>query len=199
MGFLTERAFYKLIRPLRNRVSLLVGRAVVRATIEDGGRLYVKMSALQGETLDGPEIFQQYGQASRPHPEAEVIFVSVGGDRSHAVGIATEDERYRPKDLEVGESILYDDQEQMVAIRRDHIEIISSKKIIVDAPIVEVTANAVDVAATAVSITAETVKLDSSNIDIGGDGEEDAPAVARVGDQVDNGIIISGSDKMRCR
>jgi len=186
--------FAKFFEPWKRRIMLMIGRAIIHAATDQKGRMVLKLTALQAETLDGVELMQDYGFASRPLAGAEAVIASVMGERAGSVCVATEDKRYRPQDLKAGESILFDDQGQMVAIRRGYIEVISGQK-------VKVTAPSVEVIATDVTITATNINIDSSNLEFGGDGQTPAPAAARIGDQVQVGgqvgTIISGSAKMR--
>ena len=99
--------------------------------------------------------------------------VFAGGLRSHGLVIAVEDRRYRLRDLKDGEVALYDDLGQVVHLTRDGIRIATSKPL---------------------TIAAESVLVEAASIDLGGEG---GPAVARVGDTVEGGVITSGSDKVR--
>jgi len=114
----------KLTAPLRRRVLLMIGRAVLSA-VDDGKKLQeVQVTALAGEVHDGVERFQDYGFTSHPHPGAEAILLALGGNRNHSVIIAIDDRRYRLKALVEGEVALYDDQGQTVHIKRSglHLE-----------------------------------------------------------------------------
>lgn len=104
----------RAIEPLHNRILLMVGRAVIRAT-EDGKRLQeLQVEITKGELRSGVQFLSQYGIASRVHlPDAagdpEAVVVAVGGNRDHLMAIASEDRRHRPKGkLQPGEVILYD-------------------------------------------------------------------------------------------
>ena len=103
--------FDRLIGPLRRRVLLMVGRAVVRV-VDDSLKLQaVQVEALQGEVLDGIERWQEYGFSSVPHPGAEAIVAALGGQRQHSVVLAVEDRRYRVTGLEQGEVCIYTDED----------------------------------------------------------------------------------------
>lgn len=75
------------------------------------------------------ERFQTYGHTSVPKPPddaagakaAEVVIGFVAGDRSHPVLVATDDRRYRMKNLKSGEVATHDDQGQNVHVARDGI------------------------------------------------------------------------------
>lgn len=101
-------AIKKIIAPIQRRVVNMIARGTTsKATDEAKGlqRLQITLSAQ--EVLDGIERMQEYGFASRPLTGAETLAVFLGGDRSHGLVIATDDRRYRPKDLIEGETGLY--------------------------------------------------------------------------------------------
>ena len=101
----------RLIAPLRRRVLLMVGRAVL-TLVDDARRMQtVQVQALAGETLADVERVQQYGLTSHPHPGAECVVVSVGGMRQHPLVVAVDDRRHRPTGLAQGEVALYTDED----------------------------------------------------------------------------------------
>lgn len=132
---IAARQLSRLLEPIRRRLALLVTRAVVRL-VDDG----LKMQELQvtghaGETLDGVERFQDYGFTSRPHPGAEALLLAIGGHRAHAAAVAVDDRRYRPRDLQPGESMMYTDEGDLIRMRRGRIiEVIAGAKLDVTAP-----------------------------------------------------------------
>ena len=102
-----RREFERLSRPLRRRVMLMVGRAVL-AVVDDGRRMQaVQVEGLAGEILDGAERMQNYGFTSHPHPGAEALLLAVGGMRQHPIVAAVDDRRHRPTGLAEGEVCLY--------------------------------------------------------------------------------------------
>lgn len=135
-----ERAFHTL----RNRVLLLVGRAVLRAVAEGNGRQFVEFTALAGETKSKVQRVQQYGTNSVPKGGAEVIFVALGGNRDHPVAIVVDDPRYRPTDWEPGDSGLYNDDDTIIRLMGDEILIKASTKIRIETPRLEVTGDIID-------------------------------------------------------
>ena len=101
------RLFARALAPLRRRVLLTIGRAVLQL-VDDARKLQsVQVVALDGEVIDDAERFQQYGYTSHPHPGAEAVLLSVGGMRQHPIVIAVEDRRYRQTGLVEGEVCLY--------------------------------------------------------------------------------------------
>ncbi len=130
----------RALKPLSNRLALMVSRAVV-LLVNDGLKLQgLQVSLLADEVRDDVEHFQNYGFTSHPHPGAEAIAVSVQGSRDHVVVLAVEDRRYRLKGLQAGEVALYTDEGDQVVLRRGGIiEVKAATKLLVTAPLVEMT------------------------------------------------------------
>lgn len=89
----------------------------------------VEVRALHDEVLGVVERFQNYGFSSVPKPDdgagaAELIVAFIQGNRSHPVALVVDDRRYRPQNLQAGESALYDDQGQQVYVSRSGIQIL---------------------------------------------------------------------------
>lgn len=137
------RAIEKLMAPLRRRVLLTIGRAVIKASRAEGGFMTVQVTALDGEILDGLPLIQDYGFASRPRSGAQGVIACVGGNRRAALVIATEDKRYRLQLGEDGESAIYDDLGQKVHLTRAGIVIETTLPIEVNAASVAIDAAAV--------------------------------------------------------
>jgi phage baseplate assembly protein V len=105
-----SRALSKMIAPLNRRARLMVGRGILKLIKDTTKVQQVQVLMLADETHDDVERFAEYGFTSAPAVDAEAIVVCVGGERSHAIVIATEDRRYRPKGLAEGEVALYTKQ-----------------------------------------------------------------------------------------
>ena len=137
---MVTRALAKMLRPIRNRITLMINRAVL-TMIDDGPTLQQLQARLLGEELlDAVERFQQYGFTSVPHAGAEAIALSVGGHRSHTVIINVDDRRYRLKGLEGGEVALYSDEGDAVHLKRGRIvEIRAGALLRLITPLVECT------------------------------------------------------------
>lgn len=130
-----------LLNPLQRRVALMVSRAVV-VLVNDALKMQgVQINLLAGVTRDGVERFQNYGFTSNPHPGAEAIVVSVGGNQDHGIAIVVDDRRYRLVGLAEGEAALYDDLGQKVHLTRNGIVIRSTMPITLDAPTVHAMGN----------------------------------------------------------
>lgn len=118
-----DKLINSLLAPVRRRVRLMVSRAILSAVNDAGGIQVVQVKLLANEVRDAVERFQNYGHTSFPLPGAEGIMVCVSGNRDHGIVISMDDRRYRPKNMQPGESAQYDDLGQKVHLTRDGIVI----------------------------------------------------------------------------
>lgn len=130
----------RLLAPLRTRIANLVSRAVVELIKDSTGLQVMQVSALDGETREALERFQQYGFTSVPLGGAEAVVLFVGGRRDHGLVLSVDDRRYRKKSLEAGEVAIYTDEGDYLLMSRGRIvEIQAGTKVRINAPIVEIT------------------------------------------------------------
>lgn len=143
----TERLLHRMMAPAVRRLQNMVARGTV-ALVDSAKRMQsLQVNLMADETLDGIEHFEPYGLTSHPHPGAEVLTLSVDGDRSHTVVIVAADRRYRMEMLEAGEVALHDDGSSSIVLRRGGIiEITAETEIRMLAP--TLTHNGVNVGAT---------------------------------------------------
>lgn len=128
---------------LGRRIALSVSRAVIRL-VNDAAKLQgVQVVLLDGEARAEIERFQQYGFTSVPLDGCEAIALSIGGSRSHMAVVATDDRRYRYRNLQPGETCIYNQHGDRVHIREDGtLDVVARTKVYVDAPMTECTGNA---------------------------------------------------------
>jgi len=127
------------VAPLKRKVSLMIGRAVLSAAADDTKKLQtLQLLGLSEETLSDAERVQNYGFTSVPHEGAEAVMVFPQGNRDHCLVIAVDDRRYRLKSLEKGEVAIYTDEGDKIHIKRGGmIEVVASTKVKIDSPAVE--------------------------------------------------------------
>lgn len=118
---MSDRTTAKMLAPVQRRLQNLLARGTVALSNAAGMMQALQVRLLADETLDGIEHFEPYGFTSRPLPGAEVLTLSVDGDRSHTIVIVAADRRYRMQAFEEGEVALYDDQGQSVHLTREGI------------------------------------------------------------------------------
>ncbi len=128
----------------------LITRGVV--TAKNGIR---KMRTLQVLMLDRDlrdpvEHFEPYGFTGEPHEGAEVLAVSLGGDREHTIAAIVTDRRYRPTSLEDGEVVIYDDLGRKVYLSRNGIRVEG-----VSSPVTVTTSGSVTVKGASITLDGE--------------------------------------------
>jgi len=111
----------KIMKPLRDRIMLMVARGVIESISENEGLQKVKMELLAGEIRDGMEHFFDYGFTSSPKSGAEAVVVFPGGNREHGLVIKIDDRRFRLKTLAEGEVALYTDEGDKIHFKRGNI------------------------------------------------------------------------------
>jgi phage baseplate assembly protein V len=114
-----ERMIAAMLAPLRRRVLLMVGRAILTAVNDATKSQTVQVATLADSVRDDVERYQDYGITSVPLKGAEGVIVLVGGSSAHGIVIATEDRRYRPTGLNAGDVALYTDKGIRFYIDRD--------------------------------------------------------------------------------
>lgn len=116
------------IAPLRQKVAMLLSKAIVDS-IDDSTKLQlVKMAILKDETQDGVERVQNYGFTSYPHSGAECLVGFMGGNRDNGIVIAIDDSRYR-LNLSEGEVAVYDSKGSKVHLKSDGTIVVDGTKI----------------------------------------------------------------------
>lgn len=125
----------RMIRPVLNRVMMVVARGVLEAVKDAGGIQLVKAEFLEGETKEDVERMQQFGFSSNPPPGSEVVAVFVGGNREHGFIIACDHREFRFKPLESGEMAIYTDDGTHIHLKKaGHVEVKAATKVTLDVP-----------------------------------------------------------------
>lgn len=179
--------FQRMAKPLKDRIQMMVARAVVTLVDDALGIQGLQLGALEGELLEAAERFQDYGFTSVPHPGAEAVVVFPGGLRSHALVVACGDRKYRLKGLEGGEVAIYDDQDQQIVLKRDGVRVVSPMKVEIEAPEVTITAS------DKVTIAAPSILL-KGEVDL---GDEGGKLIGRHGDDVVAGKVVASTTMVR--
>ena len=119
--------------PLARRVRLLARRAVVKLVYDDVKMQELQLALFAGEVRDGVERWEDYGLTSHPIPGAEALVLALGGSTDHCAVVKVGDRRYRLVNLAEGEVALYDDQGQVIHLKRNkHIHIYGAEKLTAD-------------------------------------------------------------------
>lgn len=127
--------FQRALEPLKQRVYMLAGRAILTA-INDGAKIQeVQLKALKDETLEKVQRFQEFGFTSNPPKGTEAILVALGGSRGNSVIIATDNRLVRLTGLASGETAIYTDDGTYLHLKKAGIvELKAATHLIVDVP-----------------------------------------------------------------
>jgi phage baseplate assembly protein V len=107
-----------MLQPIMNKLRLLVSRGVVRV-VDDAKKMQsLQVELHEGELHDQVERFQDFGFTSVPKPEAEAIYLSVGGNRAAGVVVAVSDRQYRPTGMAEGDVCLYTESGERVYLNK---------------------------------------------------------------------------------
>lgn len=106
----------RTVNPIAQRVRLMIGRAALTSVTDGGKRQFIQFKALADEVKDSVEHVQPFGFASHAAPGAQVIFICIGGDRSHPIAICVDDPRSRIA-LDAGEVAIYTDNGNKIVMK----------------------------------------------------------------------------------
>lgn len=96
------------LQRLYQRIVLSIGRGRI-TTVNDAGPVQLVQATLNDrEVRDTTPRVAEFGFASNPPAGADVILLFVGGERSNGVVIASNHQQSRPKNLQPGESMVFD-------------------------------------------------------------------------------------------
>ena len=118
-----DRATFRLLERLYIRHLMTVGIGRVTASDDTGNAMALQVQLSANEIRDATTNLQHYGFGSHPLPGAQVTTLSVGGDRSNTVIIATGDISYRIRNTQPGEVWLQDNQGRSVYLTANGIVI----------------------------------------------------------------------------
>lgn len=106
----------------------------------------------------------EYGFSSAPPVGSDAVIVSLGGDRSSQVIIATNHKSYRHTGLQAGETVIYNQTGQYVKLTADGIEVEANAQAVTVSNATTVTINATD----GVVMNTPTLKVSGDIIDNSG-------------------------------
>ena len=108
---------------LGRRLLNMVGRGR-KTTGNDSGNVQMLQVRLgENEIRDNTPRLAEFGFTSMPPDGSDMVVLCIGGDRSNAVIIATGHIETRMKNLQPGESALYDAVGKFIYLKHDQIEI----------------------------------------------------------------------------
>lgn len=138
----------------------------------------VQVALLAGETRDQIQRVQQYGFTSVPLEGAyPVLVLCPSGERAQAIAVAVDDLRHRVRGGAPGDVSVYDHRGNRITMKDGVLEIVSAGNL-------------------TVTVTGDVTVSATGQVHLGGAG---GAAVARVGDAVALGVIVSGSPKVKAQ
>lgn len=111
------RGLKKLGDRMSRGLGNLLARAVLSGLAKQEGLQVLQLKVLAGEVKDGVELFEPYGHTGVALDGAESVVAFMDGSRTHAIALVQTDRRYRPKDLQPGETCHYGRDGQRVVMR----------------------------------------------------------------------------------
>ena len=118
----------RLLLPIRKKIFLLIGRAILTAVDNSGKTMRIQVTGLNGETISDIEKIDNYGFSSSPPVDGktEVLIAFVNGNRDQGLAIHAHHRDSKPTDLNEGEVRIYDDNGFQITLTDAGIEIKST-------------------------------------------------------------------------
>ena len=126
----------------------MVAKGVITAIKTSEEISSVQLNLLADTTQDDVEFWQHFGFTSAPplDENTRALMVSVAGNQDHGVVIATENGKFRVKDLNPGESCVYSEfgdkihfkNGRIIDIQTETLNITSSKELNINSPKVKI-------------------------------------------------------------
>jgi len=125
----------EMLEPIRARIRLLIGRAVIAASKNSDGKIMLDLELLAGEKRRGIELMQQFAFSSRPKGDVSAVALFMGGSRDNGIVIASRGDSPEMNDykLEEGEAIMHSPFGQKILFKNDgniEIKAAAGKKIL---------------------------------------------------------------------
>lgn len=126
-----------------DRLAAAIKNAVTRGKVADtriGPRTLLQVTGLDGVTQQVIELLLPPGYSARPLPGADIALAQVLGSGDHVVALGGDMAGTVIADLEPGEFGVTNGTE-MIVVRTDHLQLVSSTTILCQAPTVQCTGN----------------------------------------------------------
>lgn len=107
----------RAMKPLKDRVLLMISRAVVSGVDDSKDIQELQLKVLFGETLARVQRLQGFGFNSVPPSGIDAVVLFIGGNRENGVVVATDSKELRPTDWAVGESGFYNSEGSIAVLR----------------------------------------------------------------------------------
>lgn len=121
---MTFSGLERLLLPIKRKVFLLIGRAILTAVNNSEKTQKIQVTGLKGENITDIERLQNYGFESYPvvgSSEAAILFIN--GNRSQGLALVVHDREYRPTDLKSGDVCVYDYRSNSIVFDKNGIKL----------------------------------------------------------------------------
>lgn len=114
------RAFQRLLTPILARIRRVVMGSVIKMVDDSGDLQKMQIETIGHSVYDNIEKFGVFGVASNPPAGLDAIIVERNGKY---ISIAIGDRKYRIKNLESGDTVIYDIRGQKIVLNKDGIAV----------------------------------------------------------------------------
>lgn len=114
---------------------LMTTAGITISSTDDAGPVHKVQGKVRGtpETIDNLQVVQLYGFAGHAPVGSDGLVIFGNGDRSNGVVMATANQKARPRNQKPGEVTIFTDEGDSIAFKRDHIVIVTSKTVTINA------------------------------------------------------------------
>lgn len=166
---MTLSGIERLLLPIRRKLFLLIGRAILTAVNNDEKTQKIQVTLLKDENATDVERLQNYGFETYPVVgSSEAVILFINGNRDQGLTIIVHDRDNRPTDLNSGDVRVYDFRDNKITCNSNGIEIETGGT----PPATIKLLNNGDIEIESGAASSATFKLTSSgNIEINGDAD----------------------------
>lgn len=93
---------FRILAPIKNKIYLIIGRAILSAVKNDTKTATVQVKGLDGEVITDMEYMSPYGFEAMPS-EGQVVCIFINGNRDQGMAILLHNREERPQDLSTDE------------------------------------------------------------------------------------------------
>jgi phage baseplate assembly protein V len=114
-----------------------IRRASVVEIDDSGTQQFLKKGkGLKSEQFEQVYRPQPFGMTSNPPAGSEGLLLAMGGRSDRLLGLGFEHKDYRPKDTEIGGTIIYDANGSAVSLVKPNLRIVHAQKLVLAAPVI---------------------------------------------------------------
>ena len=175
----TLRSLQRLLTPVMARIRRVVMGSVIKMVDDSGDLQKMQVQSIGRSVYDNIESFGVFGMASNPPIGLDAIIVERNGKY---ISIAIGDREYRIKDLESGDTAIYDIRGQIIKLNKDGIKIRDSF-----GNNIQTTESGIDTT----DVNGNNIKLDSTGISMT-DSNGNSITMTAAGINI-NGVLITSA------